>query len=155
MRTTKWFGFWTNTRNTITQTDSLRAEDRYVEAGTKVLAGQTNGAFSVSLMRTGYYPVEAGVIENIAAKVAFSTDGKIYAGKDKAIELMPYEANTWYSVKIMLNLKEKTYDVEINGELKATGVPMNNPQVEEVNQIVFRYHPRNAGYACDNRDLLF
>ena len=115
----------------------FESQDGYVEAGTKVLAEQTNGAFSVSLMRTGYYPVEAGVIENIAAKVAFSTDGKIYAGKDKAIELMPYEANTWYSVKIMLNLKEKTYDVEINGELKATGVPMNNPQVEEVNQIVF------------------
>ena len=115
----------------------FHSQEQYVEAGTSVYLDQTNGAFSISLMKTGVYPHENGVINNIAAKVVFASDGMIYGDKKKAYPIGPYEAGRWYDVKINLRLYDGTYDVFLNGEKKAEGIPLDDPTVTAVNQIVF------------------
>lgn len=53
-------------------------------------------------------------------------EGKIYAGFNKEIELMDYEPNKWYNVKIYANINTASYDVYIDSVLLADGVPMSD-----------------------------
>lgn len=109
----------------------------YLEAGASVLTGQTNGGFSVSLMKTGNYTTESGVTRGSAAKVVFAADGYLYADQAKQYRMIPYQSNTWYQIKIALDLTAKQYDVYVNGNLEATDVPLCDQNVSSVNQIVF------------------
>ena len=115
----------------------FKSQEKYVVAGTSVMTKQKNGAFSVSLMQTGKYPLESGLTDYDAAKVVFGTDGMIYGDSQKQVPLMPYEENQWYAIKIMLDLSLGTYDVAINGKVMAEEIPQCNPKVKSVNQIRF------------------
>ena len=61
--------------------------------------------------------------ENTSAKVFFRHNGYIVAydgdGYNQQINLMPYNTDTWYSMKIVLDMINKTYDIFIDGILKA------------------------------------
>ena len=115
----------------------FESQNGYLEAASSILPMQTDASFSVSLLKTGINPVESGTINDCAAKVVFSNDGYIYADQDKKYQLMPYQAETWYRVLIELRLKEKVYDVSINGQEMAKDVPIYNQTVSEVNQIAY------------------
>lgn len=115
----------------------FESQDGYIEAGASVLPAQANGAFSVTLMQTDTYAVESGVSTGAAAKVVFATDGYIYGDLAKQHKLMSYTANTWYDIKIALDLKKGSYDVYVNGDLKAENIPQTNANVKQVNQILF------------------
>ena len=60
---------------------------------------------------------------NSGPNVFFRHTGYIVAyngsGYSDQINLMPYEANTWYHVKIVIDMQARTYDVYIDGALKA------------------------------------
>ncbi len=61
--------------------------------------------------------------ENLSSVVFFRHNGNIVAydgeGSSQQIDLMPYNADTWYSIKIDLDMANKTYDVFIDEEHKA------------------------------------
>ena len=61
--------------------------------------------------------------ENASAFMFFRHNGFIVAydgpGYSQALNLMPYNSGTWYSIKIDLNMNAKTYDVYVDGQLEA------------------------------------
>ena len=61
--------------------------------------------------------------DNYSASVFFRHTGYIVAydgfGYNQQIDLMAYNADTWYEMKIVLNMSTKKYDVFIDGQLKA------------------------------------
>jgi len=58
---------------------------------------------------------------NYLASVFFRHTGQIvaYNGSGSYQDLMPYNADTWYEMKIVLKMSDKKYDVIINGQLLA------------------------------------
>ena len=110
-------------------------QEGYVEMSVSVMPAQTTGSFSVGLYETGKQTTENGTISHCPAKVVFANDMNIYAGSRKT-KLMSYSANEWYDIHVKLDLKEKYYDIYINGELVKEREPLN-ADVKSVNQFVF------------------
>jgi type IX secretion system substrate protein/sialidase-like protein/putative serine esterase DUF676 len=55
--------------------------------------------------------------------IAFRHDGYIVAKNgpqySQILNLQPYNANVWYKIKVIINMVQQTYDVYIDGQLKA------------------------------------
>ena len=73
----------------------------------------TAKAFSI---RAGYNYTPALAVEFI--------NGMIYADSERKYPLFAYENDKWYTVRIVANIRNNTYDVYIDGDLAANGVPM-------------------------------
>lgn len=54
-------------------------------------------------------------------QISYSTTGH---DDNNLVNLQPYTIDTWYHIKIVHNLDTRKYDVYIDGEIKATDVPM-------------------------------
>ena len=111
-------------------------QNAYVEVGADVMAESTNASFAVSLKQTDRDIVATGVATFCPAKVAFANDGFIYGDKNKTVQLMPYEANTWYKIKMCVDFTKGTYDVFINGELKGQDIGITD-NIVSTNQVMF------------------
>ena len=65
------------------------------------------------------------------AGVSFNCDGFIYGGDDNDIDaggkvrLMPYHPNTWYKVRIDLDLMTRVANYYIDGTLRAAGIKLS------------------------------
>lgn len=116
---------------------SFYPEDKYVEFSTRVIPMQTNGQFSIALIKAEYYATKDGVSGGNAARVIFDTDGIIYADKGKMYPIMSYYPNNSYDVKIKLDIKKQSYDVFVNGEKKAENIGMNCDGVKSVGSILY------------------
>jgi hypothetical protein len=114
----------------------FESQTGYLEACVSLMAAQTNGAFSYSLVQTGTYPTESGVYAFDAARVVFAPDGALYGDKAKRFKLADYSANQWYDFKIVCRVYEGTYDVYLDGEKKAENVPFCSPNVNAVNHFM-------------------
>ncbi len=115
----------------------FESQNRYLEASTSVMPAQKDGAFAITLMKTGVYAVEAGTLNSIAAKVVFAPDGMIYGDRKRMYPLMPYEENTWYNIKLAVDFDNRVYDVFVDNVKMAEDIAFDDPSVAEVNQIVF------------------
>lgn len=62
-------------------------------------------------------------LDNNSSIVFFRWNGNIVAydgsGSSQQINLMPYNSNTWYWIKVVLDMNTSTYDVYIDNQLKA------------------------------------
>ena len=101
-----------------------------------------------------------GTLNACPAKIVFAKDMYIYAGNKKE-KLMTYSPNTWYDVHMKLNLKEKYYDIYINGELVKEKAALNSNS-KSVNQFVFdsadgtsESKADRGGFYLDNIILFF
>lgn len=112
-------------------------QDGYVELCTSVMAAQTTGSASIGLYKTGYYTTQQGTTGSCAARIVFASDSYIYDGTAKKTRLMKYSADQWYDIKVELNLKEKYYDIYINGELVKEKAELDSADVTSVNQFIF------------------
>lgn len=121
-------------------------QEGYVEMSVSVMPAQTTGSLSVALYETGRYTTEAKTLNFCPAKVVFANDMYIYAGNGKKTKLMKYSANEWYDIHVKLDLKEKYYDIYINGELVKEKEPLN-ADVKSVNQFVFDTTEGTSGTA--------
>ena len=110
-------------------------QEDYVEAGARVYADQNNASFTMAIRQTGSVTHGAGPNSGVAPAVIFASDGKIYADKDKTVEIMPYQAGKWYDIKIAFRVSEGTYDVFIDGEKKAEGIEIADKFIDSVYMI--------------------
>lgn len=69
------------------------------------------------------FSIRVGYIYTPALAVEFR-NGMIYADSERKYPLFAYENDVWYTVRIAANIRNNTYDVYINGDLAASGVPM-------------------------------
>lgn len=93
----------------------IRAESRNVGGNTTSIEGSI-GFFNQSAC--GYYAV-----------IGLGSDGIIYAGDSwNAFKyaLQPYDPNTWYKVKVILNKTSNNYNVWINDIFKKENLKTNN-----------------------------
>jgi hypothetical protein len=85
--------------------------------------------------------------------VSFNCDGYIYGGNDGNVDkggnvrLMPYMPNTWYNVRIDLDMYQRVSSVYIDGVLKASGVQINSSVTGVPTGVVLC-----GGYAINNPD---
>ena len=112
-------------------------EDYYVEFSSTITAQQTDGDFSMSLIKTGYHATKDGVSAGNAARIIFASDGIIYANAQKNHPIMRYESNKEYTVTISLSVKDLKYSVYINGELKADNISVNCDDLKSVGSILY------------------
>jgi hypothetical protein len=65
------------------------------------------------------------------AGVSFNCDGYIYGGDDNDIEvggnvrLMPYHPNTWYKIRVDLDMDKRLANYYVDGSLKASGIQLD------------------------------
>ena len=128
-------GGWDVTGNAEISTQSPAQGSYCVKGpGTYIIAKQFSSInenvvtieYDMKASQTGSNCVNFKVLdsdEEIAAIVFFRHNGNIVAydgeGYSQQINLMPYNSDTWYAMKIVLNMSSKTYDVFIDGVLKA------------------------------------
>jgi hypothetical protein len=85
--------------------------------------------------------------------VSFNCDGYIYGGNDGDVNaggnvrLMPFMPNTWYSIRIDLDMDQRVSSVYINGVLKASGIQINSSVTGAPTGVVLC-----GGYAINNPD---
>lgn len=112
-------------------------ESDLVEFSTRVIPETSTGQFSMSIIREGFYPTKDGVSGGNAARIIFDSDGVIYGDKGKNYPLMDYSGGKAYDVKIILNVKNQSYDVYINRVLVAEAIPVNCNDCESVGGILY------------------
>ncbi len=94
----------------------------------KVQTDQPNQKMAIPTLRDA-----AG---NPLVSLSFGENGYIQAGNGAdAVNLAPYTAGVWYTVKLILNQEAGTYDVWVDHLQKATEIPME--EAGALHQIVF------------------
>ncbi len=59
------------------------------------------------------------------AAVEFQADGNLYAAQSNGgncVKLMPYQARTWYTIRIYVDFATRSFRVSVNGVTKASGL---------------------------------
>ena len=112
-------------------------EKDFVGFATRVVPEASGGVFSMSIVKAGCHSTRDGVSAGNAARVIFDSDGVIYGDMAKKYPLMEYLPQQSYDVKIALDVKNKLYDVYVNGELKASGIAVSCNDLEEAGAILF------------------
>lgn len=124
-------------------------QEDYVELYASVYAEQTTGSMSFGLYQTGKYTTETGTTSSCAARVVFASDSYIYDGTARNTKLMKYSPHEWYDIKIKLHLKEKCYDIYINGDLVKKNASLDSSAVKSVNQFIFDTTDGNSSTATN------
>lgn len=84
------------------------------------------------------------------ANICFSDEGQImyYAGR-RFTSLRSYAANSWYRIKMIINVPNNTYDIFIDDYKEARGVPFTNTALD-IRRIIFA--PMGSGKPKANID---
>lgn len=93
----------------------------------RVYGESTDGEFTVKLAKKGQEAFGEGSTagrDRYLGKVTFGRDGNIYVS-DRTIGT--YEAKRWYNIKMCVDAVNDTYDLYIDGVLKADDVPVHEP----------------------------
>ena len=112
-------------------------ESGKIEFSTRVIPQNSTGQFSMSLIKNGVYPTKDGVSAGNAARIIFDSDGVIYGDKQKNYPLTDYSGGQTYDVKVLLNIKNQSYDVYINKVLLGKNIPVNCDGCESVGSILY------------------
>jgi hypothetical protein len=91
------------------------------------------------MQQTAFPYAKFGLRSGITFATEIYTTGSTLAYRDsrrRYFTIQSLESNTWYTVKIVANPTTKTYDIYVNGLLKASDAPFANP-VSSFNSIAF------------------
>lgn len=124
-------------------------QEDYAELCLSVMPEQTTGSMSFGLYKTGNYTTQNGTTNSCAARIVFAADGYIYDGTARNTKLMKYSADEWYDIKVELHLKEKYYDIYINGSLAKANAALDSSGIKSVNQFIFDTTDGTSGAAAN------